>query len=53
MIVGLVDGMIAQARVVAGYLRRNEPAGGIADALADLRSDEDVALLTTSPITTD
>ena len=45
VIVGLVDGMIAQSRVVAQYIRRNPPRGGVLAALTDLRCDDDVALV--------
>jgi hypothetical protein len=42
VIVGLIDGMIAQSRVVARYLRETRPvADSVHEALADLRSDED------------
>lgn len=45
VIVGLIDGMIAQARVVARYLRTSPvtPPVAVAEALADIRADEDVA----------
>lgn len=46
VIVGLIDGMIAQARIVAEHLRRRqELSDGVTEALDDLRSDEDLARL--------
>lgn len=47
IIVGLIDGMIAQARIVARYLRAADGSveAGVSEALADLRSDEDIACL--------
>lgn len=46
IIVGLIDGMIAQARIVAAHLRSIrtvDPA--VREALLDLRADEDLALV--------
>lgn len=47
VMIGLVDGMIAQSRVVARYLSGHPaPPDALRHALADLSGDEDVALLT-------
>lgn len=43
IIVGLIDGVIAQSRIIAQYLRTESLVIGVAEALTDLRSDEDVA----------
>jgi hypothetical protein len=49
VIVGLIDGMIATARVIAQHLRDAEKvAPEIVEALADIRADEDVAMVARS-----
>lgn len=45
VVVGLIDACIAQARIVAAYLRTGQNTEAVAEALADLRADEDVALI--------
>lgn len=45
VLIGLVDGIIAQARVVARYLRNGPTPHELSEALADMAADEDVALL--------
>lgn len=48
ILIGLVDGIIAAARVAARSLRLSDlkPTDAVRHALADLSNDEDVALLT-------
>lgn len=47
--VGLIDGVIAQSRIVARYLERHPaPDPAVREALADLRSDEDIAAIVVS-----
>jgi len=45
VVVGLIDGMIASARVVAQHLRAGVVDVEINEALADIRADEDVAAI--------
>lgn len=47
--VGLIDGMIAMARVIA---KRDHSAPEVLEALKDLRRDEDIAIVLAAPTTT-
>jgi hypothetical protein len=45
VIVGLIDAVISQSRIIAAYLRAGAITTDVSEALADLRADEDVAIV--------